>query len=202
MNRHAVYIVDDDLLSIEVLSQMLLKSGFTTKKFHSGTEFLDDPNIEDAACIVMDNQLPGMSGIEVQAELLRRNSNVPVIFVSGESDYSDVVEAVRKGALNFLQKPVAPETLVENIERAILVGKERKLKEEQRQNWKQLFGALTAREREIYLLIVSGHTNKMISDALSISVSTVEFHRANLRTKLGANSLAELMALARENDLN
>jgi len=141
--------------------------------------------------------MPGMTGLEVQAELLNRDVSIPIIFISGDSRYNEVVDAVRDGAFYFLQKPFSRSELLSQVREAIAESRRRQEKSIQSAHYDDLLDKLTGREMEVYRLVTDGHTNRVISEKLEISNGTVEFHRANMMKKLGAVSLCDLIEISR-----
>jgi two-component system response regulator FixJ len=190
-----IYIVDDSEDNVTVYSWMLSTAGFETRTFLSGVEFLKEKDLNPVGCILLDNQMPELSGLDVQRKLIERGVNLPVVFMSGASTYSDVVEATRKGAHGFLEKPFHKAELLQQINAAVESSRETPEPDEAA-TVNALSELLTRREYEVCELIIAGNTNRSIADELGISVSTVEFHRANLMDKLQVNSLAELIKLA------
>jgi two-component system, LuxR family, response regulator FixJ len=197
-NKPLVYIVDDNLEQAEVTTKLLAREGFDAEVFESGEHFLSLDNYPDKSCVLLDNHMPGgMSGLDVQAELSRRNAHLPIVFMSGDSEFRHVVKAMKSGAHEFLQKPFRSTELYSSINAAIEENKQTAESLERNKEREQRLDALTAREKQVLELLSLGFTNKMISKELSIVVSTVEFHRANLMNKLQAKSLADLIALYR-----
>lgn len=141
--------------------------------------------------------MPGMTGLEVQAELLNRDVSIPIIFISGDSRYNEVVDAVRDGAFYFLQKPFSRSELLSQVREAIAESRRRQEKSILSAHYDDLLDKLTGREMEVYRLVTDGHTNRVIAEKLEISNGTVEFHRANMMKKLGAASLFDLIEISR-----
>jgi len=141
--------------------------------------------------------MPGMTGLEVQAELLNRDVSIPIIFISGDSRYNEVVDAVRDGAFYFLQKPFSRSELLSQVREAIAESRRRQEKSIQSAHYDDLLDKLTGREMEVYRLVTDGHTNRVIAEKPEISNGTVEFHRANMMKKLGAASLSDLIEISR-----
>lgn len=191
-----VYVVDDSEDNVTVYSWMLSTAGYETKTFLSGVDFLNETDLSPVGCVLLDNQMPELSGLGVQRKLLDRGINLPVVFMSGASSYSDVVEATRKGAHGFLEKPFHKAELLQQVNAAIESSRNRDVTNSSGSETSQLAQQLTKREYQVCKLIIAGHTNRSIADQLGISVSTVEFHRANLMDKLEVKSLAELVKLA------
>jgi len=191
-----VYVVDDSEDNVTVYSWMLSTAGYETKTYLSGVDFLNETDLSPVGCVLLDNQMPEVSGLSVQRTLLDRGINLPVVFMSGASSYSDVVEATRKGAHGFLEKPFHKAELLQQVNAAIESSRNRDVTSSSGGETSQLAQQLTKREYQVCKLIIAGHTNRSIADQLGISVSTVEFHRANLMDKLEVKSLAELVKLA------
>ena len=141
--------------------------------------------------------MPGMTGLEVQAELLNRDVSIPIIFISGDSRYNEVVDAVRDGAFYFLQKPFSRSELLSQVREAIAESRRRQEKSIQSAHYDDLLDKLTGREMEVYRLVTDGHTNRVIAEKPEISNGTVEFHRANMMKKLGAASMSDLIEISR-----
>jgi two-component system response regulator FixJ len=191
-----VYVIDDSEDNVTVYSWMLSTAGYETKTYLSGVDFLNETNLSPVGCVLLDNQMPELSGLGVQRKLLDRGINLPVVFMSGASSYSDVVEATRKGAHGFLEKPFHKAELLQQVNAAIESSRNRDASPASSPETSQLAQQLTKREYQVCKLIVAGNTNRSIAEQLGISVSTVEFHRANLMDKLEVKSLAELVKLA------
>jgi len=192
-----VYIVDDMEQVREIVYAILDNEGITAHKFSSGEAFLAQNDIRQVGCLILDNQMPGMKGLDVQSELLRRGNHIPILFISGDSRYNDVVDAVREGAFYFLQKPFTRSELLSKVRDAIEESRNRAQKNEKMARYASLIDSLTSREKQVYKLVTEGLTNKAIAETLSISNGTVEFHRANMMKKLEAKSLADLMEINR-----
>lgn len=191
-----IYIVDDSEDNVTVYSWMLTTAGYETKTYHSGVDFLNETELSPVGCVLLDNQMPELSGLGVQRTLLDRGITLPIVFMSGASSYSDVVEATRKGAHGFLEKPFHKAELLQQVNAAVESSRNRDTSSTTSSENSQLAELLTKREYQVCKLIIAGNTNRNIADQLGISVSTVEFHRANLMDKLEVNSLAELVKLA------
>jgi len=163
-------------------------------RFKSGEEFFLFNNVAGDACVLIDNKLPGMSGLDIQKRMIDQQMNLPVIFMSGTSDYQDVVEAVKKGAYSFLEKPF-PMRKLQSILADTLANHQRqtatRLSEE---DAKFRLECLTPRQSEIHKLSLKGYSIKHIAKLLCITPNTVEFHRSNVLKKLAVNSFSELMA--------
>ena len=188
-----IYLVDDNDGFRESTAWLLETAGFEPLAFASGAAFLAayDGQRHGAAdeCLVSDIRMPQMSGLQLQEELVRRGIRLPLVFVTAHGDVPLAVEAMRKGASNFLEKPFTDEALVQAIRAAL----------SSRQQAPARNGALaklSPRERQVLDLVVASKPNKIIADILGISIKTVELHRANMMSKLGVRSLPELMKVA------
>ncbi|MDA1369490.1 MAG: response regulator [Proteobacteria bacterium] len=196
--RPLVYIIDDNLEQAEVTTKLLVREGFDTEIFESGEQFLSVDDYPESACVLLDNHMPGgMSGLDVQEKLSNLNKLIPIVFMSGDSEFRHIVKAIKSGAHEFLQKPFNAAELYECIKAAIAENKILADAQQQKMQRNKKLDDLTAREKQVLDLLALGYTNKMISNELSIVVSTVEFHRSNLMNKLDAKSLADLIAIQR-----
>lgn len=188
-----IYLVDDNDEFRESTCWLLEDAGFTVNAFASAAALLQAldqvPPSSAPSCIVSDVRMPRMSGIELQQELKRRGVELPLIFVTAHADVPLAVEAMRNGAVNFIEKPFDPIMLVHALrtatDRAAAIGANPVVTEK-----------LTPRERQVLELVVAGKLNKTIADVLGISIKTVELHRSNLMQKLGARNVAEVIRIA------
>jgi len=192
----SVYVVDDDEAVRDSLGELLGGLGYRVLPFASGEAFLAAHAPDWRGCVLLDLAMPGMSGAEVQAELLRRGSALPVIFLSGHGDIPSAVKAVKAGALDFLQKPVSGRLLHARIDVALHRDAELSGAVDQAAVARAKFEQLTPRERSVLGLAAAGHSNKEIGRMLGISYRTVEIHRARMMRKVGASSVVELVAIA------
>jgi len=191
-----IYVVDDNDDHRDILAQSMKKAGYEVKTYTSGVEFLRDGNLAEIGCLLLDNQMPNMTGLEVQSKLLELGSRLPIIFISGGSGIPDVVAAVRDGALDFLQKPFSLDELRAKVDEAVDRCREDFDFNKRAREYQVLLNRLTKRERQVYDLVIAGNTNQMITEKLAIKISTVEFHRANMMDKMGVTSFSELMEKA------
>jgi len=189
-----IYLVDDDQDLLDAFALYLGTLGYKTELFNNSESFLKVDHFSKIGCIVLDNRLPGLSGLDVQQRLAERGVMLPIVFMSGDSGFTDVVSAVRKGAISFLEKPFTMAAMQEAIEEALEVHGQNLDQNRHSQEFQSRVQQLTSREHEVYLLAIKGYTIKRIAEELDISASTVEFHRSNILKKLGVNSIAELMA--------
>lgn len=197
MNKSPIiHVVDDDESLRESMSELLNAAGYRVRQYASTGEFLLDPPPDEPGCLLLDVRLPGPSGLDLQAGMQRHGIGVPVIFLTGYADVPSSVRAMKAGAVDFLEKPVTREVLLEAIRRALdFDAAQRGLREGARQRSARL-EALSIREREVFDRIVEGKLNKQIADELGVALRTVKSYRAQLMIKLGVNSAAELGKLA------
>jgi FixJ family two-component response regulator len=194
--RPTIFVVDDDASLRTAMSELLEAAGFRTRGYETTGDFLLNPPGDEPGCVLLDVRLPGPSGLDLQAGLQRHGISLPVIFLTGYADVSTSVRAMKAGAVDFLEKPVTRETLLEAIRRALdYDAKNRAVREESELHQARL-NALTSREREVFDRIVVGKLNKQIADELGVGLRTVKAYRAQLMTKLGVSSAAELGKLA------
>jgi len=191
--EQCIYIVDDDEALRDSLVWLLESSGYRAEAFASADAFLKMFSAELMGCLLLDVRMPGMSGLELFEELQRRHCALPVIFITGHGDVPMAVSALKKGAVDFIEKPFGDRDMLALIEESLAgerLGRERRLLEAMTS--RRLAG-LTQREREVLDLIISGKLNKQIADVLGISIKTVEVHRARVMEKMEVSSLAELV---------
>ncbi len=192
-----VYVVDDDEAVRDSMRWLLEANGFEVSAFASAEEFLARlPDPEPVACLVLDVRMPGMSGLELHEELMRRGSALPLVFITGHGDVPMAVSRMKRGAHDFLEKPFSDTQLrrivSDCLERAAAAQADRQGERDALER----VDRLTGRERQVLELIVAGRLNKQIADDLGISIKTVEAHRANIMDKLGARTMADLMRIA------
>ena len=190
------YVVDDDE-SIRTLWRWLMESnGIAVKTFATAAEFIESYRNGSAGCLVLDLELPGMSGLELQEYLNGRGIEIPIVFVTGHGDVPAAVSALKGGAVDFIQKPFSHREVLAIIANAFQRDAELRDKRARRSRIAELLATLTEREREVLQRIIGGKPNKIIASELDISVKTVEFHRAKVMEKAGVDSVAELVQVA------
>jgi len=193
-----IAIVDDDAALRDALSWLFSTRNHQVELFESGEALLADFRPEDIACILLDVRMPGMSGLEVFAELKKKPYCPPVIFLTGHGDVPMAVNAIKQGAADFVEKPFADNDIVDLIERCLANDKATREVWELQAEVNQRLAQLTPREREVLKLILVGRLNKQIADDLAISMKTVEVHRARTLEKMQVKTAMELAALLRE----
>lgn len=187
-----VFVVDDDASVRDGLALQLEAAGFAVAAFASAEEFLGAPLPDGPGCLVLDVRMPGMSGPELQQELLVRGAYLPIIFLTGYGDIPLAVKTIQSGAVDFLTKPVDGQVLLERVQAALRLAEQARQRESNYQAIRQRLAGLTERERQVLELAIAGHANKEISRILSISARTVEHHRSHILLKTGAANLFEL----------
>jgi FixJ family two-component response regulator len=195
-DQPTVFVVDDDASFLAAVTRLLRAGNYAVKTFSSAVEFLKNPPADAPGCIIADLHMPRMDGLEFQDSLDKAGCLLPVIFLTGRGDIPTSVHAMRKGAEDFLTKPVKREKLFEAVQRALARNaREREAHLKQRE-LRVLFNTLTPREREVLAHVVTGQLNKQIAGDLDTSERTIKAHRANLMAKLRVQSVAELVRLA------
>jgi two-component system response regulator FixJ len=198
MTRSAtVLVVDDDAAVRAALSTLLTSAGFNVQTYAGAAEFLDRYDPEQPGCLVLDIRMPGMGGLDLQEKLSALGILLPVIIVSGHADVSTAVRALKRGALDLLEKPFDPQVLLARVREAIERDAIARREDAERSGIAERLAELTSREREIMDLLLAGKANKVIAIDLGISERTVEFHRANIMKKMHARSLTQLINLVR-----
>lgn len=191
-----IHLVDDDEAIRHSASFMLRHAGFRVKTYVDGVAFLETVADAERGCILLDVQMPGMDGLEVQEALNQRGVAMPVIVLTGHGDVAVAVRAMKAGATDFVEKPYAKQTLVDALTRAFERMEARRKEDVLAEEARGLIERLTARERDVLLGLVEGHTNKAIAETLDISPRTVEIHRANLMEKMDAANLSTVLRIA------
>lgn len=196
MTDRTVFLVDDDEAIRHSASFMLRHAGFLVKTYPDGLSFLEQIKDDQEGCILLDVRMPGMDGLAVQNALNQRGINLPVIILTGHGDVPVAVEAMKGGALEFLEKPYEKQALVGAIENAFSSLDSQTADDKRSREAQAKLTSLTPREMEVLECLVDGQTNKGIAQTLSISPRTVEIHRAHMMEKLQADSLSNALRLA------
>jgi FixJ family two-component response regulator len=191
-----IHVVDDDASLRAAMLQLLDAAGFRAREYASTGEFLLKPPADEPGCLVLDVRLPGPSGLDLQAGMQRHGISLPVIFLTGYADVPSSVRAMKAGAVDFLEKPVPRDVLLEAIRRALDYDAKQRATREDARRRHRLLEQLTARERDVFDRIVDGKRNQQIADELRVSLRTVKAYRAQLMIKLSVNSAAELGKIA------
>ena len=197
-----VYIVDDNEAIRDSLRWLFSSRGLSAQAFDSAAAFLAAHDDDPPGCLVLDVRMPEMTGPQLQDELLRRGWRVPVLFLTGHGDVPLAVEALKKGALDFVEKPFNDNDLVDRVARCLRLDAERQRAQASRQSVAARLAQLTPRELEVMRLVLAGKLNKRIADELQIAMRTVEVHRARLLAKMGVRSAVELAQIVSLKDID
>ncbi len=190
-----VFVVDDDPSVRRGLDRLLRSAGFDVELFESGREFLGRAPFGGTGCVLLDVQMPGTTGPELHNQIAGKGMSLPVVFLTAHGDVATGVAAMKKGALDFLEKPVDDAVLLEVVRRAIARHACTRAHEEDRRRIEDRLGTLSARERDVMLEVIKGRLNKQIGAALGITEKTVKVHRGRAMEKMGVGSVAELVHL-------
>ena len=189
-----VFVVDDEEAMRNALRRALVQSGLAVQAFASGREFLDHYRPVPAACLLLDMKMPEMTGLELQAILVERRIDLPVIFLTGAADVPAAVQAMKAGARDFLEKPIANEVLVARI-RQCMASQTAPVHTGNDDRFERGQAQLTPREAEVMQLMLTGKTSKVIARALGVSHRTIDIHRGRVMDKMGAETLADLVRM-------
>jgi FixJ family two-component response regulator len=191
-----VFVVDDDASMREALADLIASVGLSVEAFKSAPEFLEHTRPDAPACLVLDVRLPGLGGLDLQRELLRREAPIPIIFITGHGDIPMSVRAMKEGAVEFLTKPFRDQDLLDAIQHAIEIDRVARQERTVVAAVRRRYESLTKREREVMKLIVSGLLNKQIAAQLGSSEVTVKMHRGQVMHKMKAESVVQLARMA------
>jgi FixJ family two-component response regulator len=194
--KGTVYVVDDDEAVRDSLQWLLEGKDYRVRCFDSAESFLSRYDPREVACLIVDIRMGGMTGLELQDKLIERRSPLPIVFITGHGDVPMAVNTMKKGAMDFIQKPFKEDDLVSLVERMLDSARESFSEHQNAANRDALLSKLTGREAQVLERIVAGRLNKQIADDLGISIKTVEAHRANIMEKLNANTVADLLKTA------
>ncbi len=194
--KGTIYVVDDDEAVRDSLQWLLEGKGYRVRCFESAESFLSRYDAREVACLIVDIRMAGMTGLELQNRLLEARSPLPIVFITGHGDVPMAVDTMKKGAMDFIQKPFNEEQIVGLVERMLDHAKDTFADYQLSINRDALLSKLTLRESQVLERIVAGRLNKQIADDLGISIKTVEAHRANIMEKLSANTVADLLKIA------
>lgn len=191
-----IYVVDDDEAVRDSLQWLLEANGYHVQCFAGGEAFLNSYDPDHVGVLIVDVRMPGMSGLELQEILLQREAPLPIVFITGHGDVPMAVSTMKKGAVDFLEKPFNETELRSIVARMLVDAEERVKQARQARSHQAILSRLTTREQQVLERIVAGRLNKQIAGDLSISIKTVEAHRANIMEKLEVTTVADLMKIA------
>ena len=191
-----VFVVDDDPAMRDSLRWLIESTGVRVETYADAQTFLAAIRSDVPGCLVLDVRMPGMSGLDLQAELAARGIALPTIVITGHAEVPMAVRAVKAGAIDFIEKPFSDQLLLDRVRQGIELDRQERESRAQRTEVARRLGSLTHREREVLDLVVAGKANKEIASALRLSPKTVEVHRAHVMEKMEASSVAELVRLA------
>ena len=200
-NQAIVFVVDDDASVREALGRLIRSAGLRVEAFESAEAFLNRPRADGPACLVLDVQLPDLSGLDLQRRMADANNEIPIIFITGHGDIPTTVRAMKAGAVEFLTKPLVDGDVLESIREA--VARDRAARDQQADTaaLRARYALLTQRETEVMAWVVSGLLNKQIAGELGISEETVKVHRGQVMRKMEADSLADLVRMSGRLDI-
>jgi FixJ family two-component response regulator len=190
-----VFVVDDDYRVREALSRLISSIGLRVAAFGSAAEFLESEKPDAPACLILDLELPDVSGLELQQELAAGDAP-PIVFITGHGDVPSSVRAMKAGAIEFLSKPFGEKELLQAIDAAIILDREARRRRSELAELQKHYSLLTPREREVLTFVVAGFANKQAAGDLGITENTIGVHRGQIMRKMGARSLAELVRMA------
>jgi FixJ family two-component response regulator len=195
-NSETVFLVDDEPALLRALGRLLKAEGFAVQAFDSAMKFLSAPHNNGAGCVLLDQSMPEMSGMELQQRLLQEESALAIIFITGNGDIPMSVRAIKAGAVDFLTKPVKDKELLAVIQTALEKSRTMLSARAEITEWKKRYAELSAREREVLSHVVKGLPNKQIAVTLGVVEQTIKVHRGRVMSKMGVDSLAQLVIMA------
>jgi FixJ family two-component response regulator len=195
-HSETVFLVDDEPALLKALGRLLKAEGFAVQAFDSAMKFLSAPHNNGAGCILLDQSMPEMSGMELQQRLIQEDSALAVIFITGNGDIPMSVRAIKAGAVDFLTKPVKDKELLAVIQTALEKSRAMLAERAEINQWKLRHAELSTREKEVLFYVVKGLPNKQIAANLGVVEQTIKVHRGRVMAKMGVESLAQLVLVA------
>jgi len=190
-----VFVIDDDASVRKGLTRLLRSAGYKSEIFQSASDFLARPSHSGPSCVIVDVQMPGINGMDLQETLIQRHREEQLVFITGHGDIPMCAQAMKAGAVDFLPKPFRSDKLLQCVERALIRSGEQRRRSAEKNNARRLLDLLTPREFEVMQLVITGMLNKQIAGELGTADKTVKVHRGRMMQKLGVASVAELVHL-------
>lgn len=197
-----VFVLDDDPLVRDSVADLLSSAGFAVRTFGSATEFIQTKRPDLSACLILDVELPDLSGLDLQTELAKSGIEVPIIFLTGHGDIPMTVRAMKAGAAEFLTKPFRAQELIDAVKQALVRDGEFRKERSETLELRERLGTLTPRERQVLALVVAGLLNKQIAGELGTTELTIKVHRGRVMHKMHAASLADLVRMAEKLEIS
>ena len=196
-----VFVIDDDASVRKGLSRLLRSAGYKSEIFASAAEFLARPLYGGPSCVIVDVQMPGLNGMELQEDLIRRRRDEQLVFITGHGDIPMCAQAMKAGAVDFLRKPFRDGELLQCVQNALIRSAEQRSRSAEKDEARRLFDLLTPREFEVMQLVITGMLNKQIAGELGTAEKTVKVHRGRVMEKVGVTSVAGLVRLVQRAQL-
>jgi FixJ family two-component response regulator len=193
-----VFAIDDDASVRKGLARLLRSAGYKSEIFESASDFLTRPPHSGPSCVIVDVQMPGLNGIELQEDLIRRRREEHLVFITGHGDIPMCAQAMKAGAVDFLRKPFRADELLQCVQNALLRSVERRRRSAEKNEARRLLDLLTPREFEVMQLVITGMLNKQIAGELGTAEKTVKVHRGRVMQKLGVTAVAQLVRLVQK----
>ncbi|MFO7993090.1 MAG: response regulator [Marinobacter sp.] len=193
---HTVYVVDDDAGMLESTQWLLESVGLQVQPYADGRHFLEAVDPSRTGCVILDIRMPGLGGLNVQEELQKRGSHLPIIFVSGHADVAIVVRAFKSGAFDFIEKPFNEQLLLDSVQQALQQHQQASTQQQGDQHTDELIASLTRRERDVFMPLAQGYTSREIADQLEVGIKTIDLYRARVMKRLGVERVPDVTGIA------
>lgn len=191
-----VYVVDDDAGMLESTQWLLESVGLNVQAYADGRQFLEALADATSGCVILDVRMPGLGGLNVQEELQKRGSRLPIIFVSGHADVPIVVRAFKSGAFDFIEKPFNEQLLLDSVQQALQEHQQTSQQQRGDEDTEALIATLTRRERDVFLPLAQGYTSREIADMLDVSIKTIDLYRSRVMKRLGVERTPDVTGIA------